>query len=140
MGGHSTSTSLMVGIWVVHTYAYLGADIKGVVLTARVYGLWCTRLPAISRISAALAPTTSLVASCFKYEGPGLKRLGSPWQGIYICLPDTPPPPQASAWRRQGLTTLTTTQQCCTASSLSSSPPSVSAIVASWCRSSYREP
>jgi hypothetical protein len=37
-----------------------------------------------------------LVASCFKDEGPGLKRLGNLWQGM--CLPDLPP--QTDAWPR----------------------------------------
>jgi hypothetical protein len=40
--------------------------------------------------SLVLFSPERLSESCLKDEGPGLKRLGSPWQEG-ICLPDIPP-------------------------------------------------
>jgi hypothetical protein len=66
---------------------YIGADMKGVVLTVRAYGVGESTISKFTNLGGANAH--HLVASCFKDEGPGLKRLGSPWQGM--CLPDIPP-------------------------------------------------
>jgi len=74
--------------------SYLGADMKGVVLTARAYGVDARIIANFANLGGANA--YHLVASCFKDEGPGLKRLGSLWQGM--CQPNLPP--QTSAWPR----------------------------------------
>jgi hypothetical protein len=70
---------------------------KGVVLavlTARAYGVGGSTISKFTNLGGANAYMYHLVASCFKDEGPGLKRLGSLWQGM--CLPDIPP--QIDAW------------------------------------------
>jgi hypothetical protein len=67
---------------------------KGVILTAMNYGVRESTIRKFTNLGGANA--FHLVASCFKDEGPGLKRLGSLWQGM--CQPDLPP--QTSAWPR----------------------------------------
>jgi hypothetical protein len=68
---------------------------KGVVLTARAYGVEASTISKFANLGGASA--YHLVAnSCFVDEGHGLKRLGSLWQGM--CLPDLPP--QTGAWPR----------------------------------------
>ena len=74
--------------------AYLGADMKGVILTARAYKIEARIIRNFTDLGGANA--FHLVQSCFKDEGPGLKRLGSLWQGM--CQPDLPP--QTKAWPR----------------------------------------
>jgi hypothetical protein len=74
--------------------SYLGADMKGVILTTRAYGVRQTTTRKFTDLGGANA--FNLVQSCFKDEGPGLKRHGSLWQGM--CQPDLPP--QISAWSR----------------------------------------
>jgi hypothetical protein len=75
--------------------ACLGADMRGVVLTARAYDVEARIITNFADLGGANA--LHLVQSCFKDERPaGPKRLGSPWQGM--CLPDLPP--QIGAWPR----------------------------------------
>ena len=74
--------------------ACLGADMRGVVLTARAYGVRESTIRKFADLGGANA--FHFVVSCFKDEGPGLKRLGSLWQGM--CQPDLPP--QIGAWPR----------------------------------------
>jgi hypothetical protein len=65
---------------------------KGVILTARAYGVRQSTIRKFTDLGGANA--FHLVQSCFKDEGPGLKRLGNLWQGM--CQPDLPP--QIGGW------------------------------------------
>jgi hypothetical protein len=73
---------------------FLGDVMKGVVLTATAYGVRESTIRNFTNLGGANA--YHLVASCFEDEGPGLKRLGSLWQGM--CQSDLPP--QTDAWPR----------------------------------------
>jgi hypothetical protein len=73
---------------------FLGADMKGVVLTATAYGVRQSTIRNFTDLGGA--NPFHLVQSCFKGEGPGLKRLGNLWQGM--CQADLPP--QTNAWPR----------------------------------------
>jgi hypothetical protein len=92
MAGNSTSASLVMSIF--GRGKNLGHDMKGVILTARAYGIEVGIIRNFTDLGGANA--YHLVQTCFKDEGPGLKRLGNLWQGM--CLPDLPP--QTSAWPR----------------------------------------
>jgi hypothetical protein len=67
---------------------------EGRILTARAYGVRESTIRKFADLGGANA--FHFVVSCFKDEGPGLKRLGSLWQGM--CQPDLPP--QIGAWPR----------------------------------------
>jgi hypothetical protein len=73
MAGHSTLHQYIAGSGYLGG-AYLGADMKGVVLTARAYGVREVTTSKFTNLGGANA-CHHLIASCFKDEGPGLKRL-----------------------------------------------------------------
>jgi hypothetical protein len=63
MAGHSTSTSLVVGIWKA------GDDMKGVILTARAYEIEVSIIRKFTNLGGA--NPFHLVQTCFEDEGPG---------------------------------------------------------------------
>jgi hypothetical protein len=103
--------------------SYLGADMKGTVLTARTCGVGASTISKFADLGGANACTTSLRAAS-KAKGLGSSALAAPGRACACPISHHKPVPG------QDLTTLTTTQQCHTASSLDSTPPSVSAIAA----------
>jgi hypothetical protein len=74
--------------------AYLGADMKGVILTARAYDVRQSTIRNFTDLGGANA--FHLVQSCFKERRRAWAQARNLWQGM--CQPDLPP--QIGAWPR----------------------------------------